>query len=74
MIREPRDWSRQAAVIGAVLLALGLSGCGRIGPLDLPPGAAIDQSANPKPAIGPDGKPIAPSGEKKPLPIDWLLN
>ena len=66
------------AAIGALIAALGLAGCGRKGPLDLPPSAAINQppgsAAAEAPAIGPDGRPVAPAGNKKPLPIDWLLN
>ena len=57
----------------AALLALGLSACGRKGPLEAPPGAF----AGPQPsAIETDaeGRPIAPTGEKKRLPIDFLLD
>jgi predicted small lipoprotein YifL len=63
------------AVLG--VLALALIGCGRKGPLDLPPSAAINQppgAAAEAPAIGPDGRPIAPAGTKKRLPIDSLLD
>jgi predicted small lipoprotein YifL len=35
------------AVIGALAAALALTGCGRKGPLDLPPGAASSQPAKP---------------------------
>ena len=35
------------AVIGALSAALALTGCGRKGPLDLPPGAAAAQPAKP---------------------------
>jgi predicted small lipoprotein YifL len=62
------------------ILAVGLSGCGRKGPLDLPPSAAITQppgtaaATDEAPAIGPDGRPIAPPGTKKRLPIDWILD
>jgi predicted small lipoprotein YifL len=60
------------AVLGFVL-ATGLSACGRKGPLDPPP-AAI---AGPQPSsleVDAEGKPIAPAGQKKRLPIDWLLD
>jgi predicted small lipoprotein YifL len=65
--------------IGALIAALGLAGCGRKGGLDPPPGAtAADTSVSRpdlEPAIGPDGKVIAPSqGPKRSTPIDWLLN
>ena len=62
------------------ILVLGLSGCGRKGPLDLPPSAAINQppgaaaAAAEAPEVGPDGRPVAPPGKKKRLPIDALLD
>jgi predicted small lipoprotein YifL len=80
------------AVIGALVAALSLAGCGRKGPLDPPPSAGVSQ---PQTAAGPGigfnplaagqgqtaptsfdaaGRPIAPKGEKKRLPIDWLLD
>jgi predicted small lipoprotein YifL len=66
------------ASIGALIVALGLAGCGRKGGLDPPPGAtAADTVSRPdlEPAIGPDGRIIAPSqGPKRSTPIDWLLN
>ena len=57
----------------AALLALGLSGCGRKGPLDPPPAslAGPQQSAIETDA---EGRPLAPLGEKKRLPIDFLLD
>jgi predicted small lipoprotein YifL len=56
----------------AALLALGLSGCGRKGPLDPPPASY----APVQPAIETDaeGRPLAPPGERKRLPIDFLLD
>ncbi len=79
------------ALIGALAAALGLTGCGRKGPLDPPPSAlaapseqAAPAEASPNPlarsapkkleAFGPDGRPVAPPGPKKPLPLDWLLD
>ena len=66
-------------VIGALVAALGVAGCGRKAGLDPPPGAtAADTSVSRpdlEPAIGPDGKVIAaPQGPKRSTPIDWLLN
>ncbi len=62
------------AAISALLLALGLSlsACGRRGPLDSPPGAY----STPQGVIELDaeGRPLAPPGEKKRLPIDVLLD
>lgn len=70
--RRPALRVAAIAVLGFVL-ATGLSACGRKGPLDLPP-AAI---ASPQPSsleVDAEGKPIAPAGQKKRLPIDWLLD
>jgi predicted small lipoprotein YifL len=66
------------AAIGA-LVAAGLAGCGRKGGLDAPPGATAAETSPSRPdlepAIGPDGRVIAPSqGPKRSTPIDWLLN
>jgi len=80
------------AMLGALAAALGLTGCGRKGPLDLPPAALTQpgQAAAAEPGLGVSpmarapqggpkafdstGRPIAPKGAKKPLPIDWLLD
>jgi len=56
-----------------IALGVGLSACGRKGPLDPPPGA----SAAPQPAeIQRDsqGREIAPAGPNRRLPIDVLLD
>jgi predicted small lipoprotein YifL len=62
------------AAIGAVLLVLGLtlSACGRRGPLDAPPGAVHTPQGVIE--LDSEGRPIAPPGQKKRLPIDWLLD
>ena len=59
-----------------MLAALALAGCGRKGPLDPPPAAAVtgDQAAPAAPAIGPDGKPLAPKGPNKHIFLDDILN
>jgi hypothetical protein len=68
------------AAIGALVAALGLVGCGRKAGLDPPPASAIEPGdgvlqPTAGPAVGPDGKPIAPSqGPRRSTPIDWLLN
>jgi predicted small lipoprotein YifL len=70
------------AVIGVLAASLGLAACGRKGPLDPPPGASLagDQAAPAgdarygTPPTGPDGKPIAPAGPNKRIPLDVLLN
>jgi predicted small lipoprotein YifL len=65
----------RVAAVAALLLMLGvtLSACGRKGPLDPPPAslAGPQQSAIETDA---EGRPIAPAGPKKRLPIDWLLD
>lgn len=59
----------------ALLLALGLtlSACGRKGPPEAPPASL----AGPQPAAietDAEGRPLAPPGQQKRLPIDWLLD
>jgi predicted small lipoprotein YifL len=82
-----KRWARIAAV-AAIGAALGLSACGRKGPLDLPPGAA-QHSAQPSPEGPPpiggaaepqagrsrDGKAVAPPprGDNRPFILDWLV-
>jgi len=66
------------AVVGALLAALALAGCGRKGGLDLPPAAATSEPGvgDPKQAsaVGPDGKPAAPrTGPNRPTILDWLV-
>jgi predicted small lipoprotein YifL len=62
------------AAIGVLLAALGLtlSACGRRGPLESPPGY-VNTPQGPV-ELDAQGRPIAPPGEKKRLPIDWLLD
>jgi predicted small lipoprotein YifL len=62
------------AAISALALTLGLtlSACGRRGPLEAPPGAVMTQQGQIQ--LDEHGRPIAPAGEKKRLPIDWLLD
>jgi predicted small lipoprotein YifL len=78
------------AVIGALVLALPLSACGRKGPLDPPPGGyMLDNMSNRTTAVtrkgdvrekqepsgyDEDGRPIAPTGSRKKLPADWLID
>jgi predicted small lipoprotein YifL len=74
-------------VLGAAAFALG--GCGRKGPLDLPPTASSQPAAavqsDPaaeqasKPSVfnsnyGADAAPATPKGSKKPFVLDPLLN
>ena len=83
------------ALIGMAVAALGLTACGRKGPLDPPPGASMasePQASAPEPlnsraaapiggqardgnaGIDAKGRPRAPQGEKKRIPLDVLLN
>jgi predicted small lipoprotein YifL len=57
-----KRWARVAAV-AAVAAALGLSACGRKGPLDLPPGAAAAHTAA---APNPDVAGVPVSGKAEP--------
>jgi predicted small lipoprotein YifL len=78
-------WARLAAV-AAIGAALGLSACGRKGPLDLPPGAAqhsaqpapdvpVSGVAEPQAGLTRDGKAVAPPprGDNRPFILDWLV-
>ena len=68
------------AVIGALVAALGLAGCGRKGGLDPPPGASTADAngvgqPGAAPEIGPDGQPIVPpAGPKRRTHIDFLID
>ena len=78
MIQSSNGALARMAVVGALIAALGLAGCGRKGGLDLPPAAATSQPGVGEPkqeaAIGPDGKPIAPrTGANRPTILDWLV-
>lgn len=70
--------SLRLALTGALAAAigLGLAACGRKGPLDPPPGAALgDQTTvSGQPVMGNTGGPHAPRGPNKPIPLDNLLN
>lgn len=77
------------ALIGVLALSLGLSACGRKGPLDPPPSVSADgepraetPASQPSPmgAImpgsgqGDDDRSAEPVGPKKRIPLDILLN
>jgi predicted small lipoprotein YifL len=69
------------AVIGALVAALGLAGCGRKGGLDPPPGAtaaaaAADESVAPggAPPASPDALPPSTQPLPRRTPIDWLID
>ena len=80
-----RGWA--LVLLGAALLALG--GCGRKGPLELPPTASsqpaaavqgnadADQASKPSvfdPSYGANAPPAAGRGPKRPFALDPLLN
>ena len=89
MIVISRQNLARVAAVGALVAALGLSACGRKGPLDAPPSAAghsaqavpasdgVPQSGLPgqQPGVRPDGRAVAPppSGENRPFILDWLV-
>ena len=76
------------ATIGVFALALSVSGCGRKGSLDPPPGGSVlergvtrtavttkgAQRPEKPPEYDADGRPIAPDGPRKKLPGDWLID
>ncbi len=68
------DRTIRFAAIGTLVLALGLSlsACGRKGPLESPPGV-VNTPQGPV-EIDAQGRPLAPPGERKRLPIDILLD
>ena len=81
-----KRWARIAAV-AAIASALGLSACGRKGPLDPPPYAAAYDSPQAAPAdpavarqdaqvgVTREGKAVAPARTKdnRPFILDWLV-
>jgi predicted small lipoprotein YifL len=82
-INSPSRWA--AILLGIAVLALG--GCGRKGPLDLPPNAPpqarvqsdtdSEHAAKPSvfnPTYGADAPPSAGKGPKRPFILDPLLN
>jgi predicted small lipoprotein YifL len=68
------DRTIRLAATGALVLALGLtlSACGRRGPLEMPPGVAMTPQGPVQ--FDAEGRPIAPPGQTRRLPIDALLD
>jgi predicted small lipoprotein YifL len=77
------------AALGALVATLALGACGRKGPLDPPPGTSMQEPAAQGQSGGgetpgqsgaqaieyrPDGIMLAPRGQKKKLPVDWLID
>lgn len=67
----------RCALIGALAAATVLAGCGRKGPLEPPPSAQAPAPASrtdeSRPVMNNAGYPVAPPGEKKRIPLDWLI-
>jgi predicted small lipoprotein YifL len=63
---------------GGLAVALLLSGCGRRGGLDPPPGAAAAGPGQPAQQgsleVDSTGRMIAPKGPRKHIPPDWLID
>jgi predicted small lipoprotein YifL len=69
----------RTAAIGALVVALGLAGCGRKGGLDPPPGGtylAPTPAAEPnqEAAVAPDGKSPAPKTQRERIFLDLLID
>ena len=80
VIQSPRFTQRltlaRLATLGALVVALGLAGCGRKAGLDAPPMAAagdVQSNGQPGAAAGPDGKPLPPVEKRKTF-LDWLID
>ena len=90
MNRNYRPTSQRWAILLLSAAALALGGCGRKGPLDLPPTASsqqpaaavpadteADQASKPSvfnPSYGADAPPTAGRGPKRSFVLDPLLN
>ena len=73
MSRFDRPFARIVAVAALLALGLTLSACGRKGPLDPPPGAAIGPGGT-LIELDQEGRPLTPPGQKKRIPLDVLLD
>jgi predicted small lipoprotein YifL len=79
VIQSPKSTFVRFAVLGVLVAALGLAGCGRKGGLDAPPMAAagdLQASGQPAPGSTPGaaGKPVSPPAEKRKTFLDWLID
>ena len=73
MSRFDRPFVRIVAVAALLALGLTLSACGRKGPLDPPPGAAVGPGGT-LIELDQEGRPLAPPRQKKRIPLDVLLD
>jgi predicted small lipoprotein YifL len=80
-----RSKTMAVAALCALAPALLLAGCGRKGALDPPPGGMIleqrqgltpttRRAGEPVPEFDDQGRPVAPTGPKRRIPPDLLLN
>jgi predicted small lipoprotein YifL len=70
-------FTRALAVIGVVMVAFSLAGCGRKAGLDLPPSAGAAPAETETKSLSPIAKPAKPQPAVVPdrkLPIDILLD
>ena len=79
VIQSPKSTFARFAVLGALVVALGLAGCGRKAGLDTPPMAAagdLQAGGQPGPASSQAaaGKPVSPPAEKRKTFLDWLID
>ena len=79
VIQSPKSTFARFAVLGVLVAALGLAGCGRKGGLDAPPMAAagdLEASGQPAPTSTPGavGKPVSPPTENRKTFLDWLID
>ena len=66
-------------LLAALVASVGLAGCGRRGPLELPPSAQLTDRGDGKPkeaqaVTSEDGRLVAPPGPKRRFILDGLLN
>jgi predicted small lipoprotein YifL len=82
VIRASNATLARIAVVGALVAALGLAGCGRKTGLDPPPAAAVpaapQHAAGGQPGteagVDADGKPVAAPGRRRSIFLDWLID
>jgi predicted small lipoprotein YifL len=88
-VHQPSDPLFRFCTLAVLMFALLMSGCGRKGPLDRPPGSSMPeppanvqsgtgdnsgQQGAPPPEYSQDGRPLAPRGPKRKLPGDALID
>ena len=73
LLRSSNRTARVVAISAlALTLGVALSACGRRGPLEMPPSVAMTPQGPVE--FDREGRPIAPPGPKRRLPIDALLD